>query len=440
MRKTKRLTNKTTGKNDFNKIVPDTSVIIEGFLSRKIRNNQISVKELIFHEAVLSELESQANKKKDTGMKGLEEIKTLRLLSKKKNFRIIFKGSRPGDFEIKFAKMGEIDSIIRELAGKENATLFTADIVQAKVAKAKGVSVYLYEFTDEEKNLFFEKYFDKTTNEIIISENKPIRKKRGSPGRFKTIDVTKKRTSRSEAINFIEELVACAKSRRDSFFESEKKSSYIIQIKNYKITITRQPLSTKNEIIIRRRLENKKLDDYKLNRRIKRELSTNDRGVVVFGTLGSGKSTFLQAATSYVERNRLEVNVLQDSKDINSKSTGYNSSFVPYLETQTMLMFAKPEYVVFDELRLNVIDDFKFFKELRSAGISVIASINASNPKLLMSILHEKLNSNNVELLIDYYFWIENGRVKKIFELKQEKDKAILFDVLSKRKFLELDS
>ena len=82
------------------KIVPDTSVIIEGLLSDKIRKNEIKTNEIIIHEAVLAELEHQANLGKAIGFLGLDEIKRIKLLSEKNNFVLSFKGARPRAAEI----------------------------------------------------------------------------------------------------------------------------------------------------------------------------------------------------------------------------------------------------------------------------------------------------------------------------------------------------
>ena len=78
----------------------------------------------------------------------------------------MFKGKRPTDFEIRHAKTGEIDSLIRQLAAFEKATLVTADKVQSLVAESKGVRVILYEFEQEEKPFVLEKYFDKMKNNL----------------------------------------------------------------------------------------------------------------------------------------------------------------------------------------------------------------------------------------------------------------------------------
>lgn len=424
----------------FKKIVPDTSIIIEGFLSKRIKDKQIMTDEIIIHEAVLSELESQANKKKETGMRGLEEVEALRLLAKKNKFKLQFKGNRPGDFEIKFAKSGEIDSLIRALAGNETATLFTADIVQAKVAKAKGVSVYLYEFTQDEKKLFFEKYFDKETKYVIISENKKIVKRKGMPGNWKLANVSKNIIKQEEIRQIIEDLISVAKSRKDSFFENEKKSSFIIQIKNYKIMICRPPLSSMNEIIIQKQIQNINIDKYAVDIKIKKDLISKNKGFIIFGNLGSGKSTFMQAIANHLEKYNLNFKILENSKDITSNSVAsFNSSFIPYTETQIMLMASTPDFVVFDELRFNVIEDFRLLRELRSAGISVFVSINISSLEILMNTLSEKFTPKNLVLLFDYFVQIENGKIKKTFEIETKDNKLQLLDIKSKKIVFEIN-
>jgi ATPase len=50
--------------NRMRRIVPDTSVIIDGRLSPRIKSGEFKGAEVIIPEAVVSELEAQANKGK----------------------------------------------------------------------------------------------------------------------------------------------------------------------------------------------------------------------------------------------------------------------------------------------------------------------------------------------------------------------------------------
>lgn len=76
------------GDKTIEKLVPDTSVIIEGVVSEKIEKKEIKVAEIIIHEAVIAELEHQANTGKSTGFLGLDEIKKIREIAEKKQFQI----------------------------------------------------------------------------------------------------------------------------------------------------------------------------------------------------------------------------------------------------------------------------------------------------------------------------------------------------------------
>ena len=113
------------------KYVLDTSVIIERAISKLIEKKKLKGTILI-PVPVISELENQANTGRETGLLGLEELQNLQKLTK-----VEYVGERPNLQQIKYAKRGgEIDSLIKDLAKEHNATLITADLVQAESAKS----------------------------------------------------------------------------------------------------------------------------------------------------------------------------------------------------------------------------------------------------------------------------------------------------------------
>jgi len=170
------------------KLVPDTSVIIEGILSKLIQSGELELEEAIIHEAIVAELEHQANDNKAIGFLGIDELDRIRDLSKNK-FELRFAGKRPSSAEIRYARLGEIDSLIRELAHDEGGTLFTSDKVQARVAKAKGIKCVLQEITDSKKKIKLEAYFDKNTMSVHLRDNVRPYAKKGQPGDWKFIPV-----------------------------------------------------------------------------------------------------------------------------------------------------------------------------------------------------------------------------------------------------------
>ncbi|MEK6820304.1 MAG: PIN domain-containing protein [Nanoarchaeota archaeon] len=118
------------------KYVVDTSAIINKFLPVLIKKGLRG--KIIIPNAVMAELENLANKGKEEGFIGLEEITNLHKL---KTIRVHFQGIRPKEIHIKYARSGEIDALIREIAKRNKATLITADLVQAKSCQAYGLEV-----------------------------------------------------------------------------------------------------------------------------------------------------------------------------------------------------------------------------------------------------------------------------------------------------------
>jgi ATPase len=116
--------------------VVDTSAIINKFLPRLIKGGLKG--KLIIPNAVMAELENLANRGSEEGFIGLEEVSKLH---KQKQVKIYFQGTRPTEMQIRYAKSGEIDALIRNLAKKNKAILITADLVQAKSAQAYSLQV-----------------------------------------------------------------------------------------------------------------------------------------------------------------------------------------------------------------------------------------------------------------------------------------------------------
>ena len=135
--------------------VVDTSAIINRFLPRLFEKGLKG--KILIHNSVMAELENLANKGNEAGFVGLDQVANLHKLKKKYRFVLEFKGSRPEMKHIRFAKSGEIDALIRDLAFKEKATLVTADLVQAKSAQAYGLSVIFIKpkVVEQKKKTFF---------------------------------------------------------------------------------------------------------------------------------------------------------------------------------------------------------------------------------------------------------------------------------------------
>src|SRR6056297_3344891 len=131
-------------------VVPDTSVVIDGRVSDHVESGEFADATIYVPEAVVGELESQANDGRDSGWDGLSELQALATLADDGEIALEYVGRRPDAVEKRDAGEGEIDALIRDTAAEHDATLFTSDIVQSEVATAKGIDVeYVEPITEE---------------------------------------------------------------------------------------------------------------------------------------------------------------------------------------------------------------------------------------------------------------------------------------------------
>ena len=127
----------------------DTSAIINKKVSKLARKGLSGT--IFIPNAVIAELENLANKGQDVGFNGLEEIAKLHHF---RRLRMKFIGPRPSEHQIRYAKSGEIDALIRSLAYKIRATLITSDLVQAKSAQAYNIPVQFMKVHYQKKKKF----------------------------------------------------------------------------------------------------------------------------------------------------------------------------------------------------------------------------------------------------------------------------------------------
>jgi ATPase len=400
------------------KIVPDTSVIIEGILSKKLISKDLEVDEIIIHEAAVSELEHQANENRAIGLIGLGELEKLQTLQTKNNFILRFGGLKPTIAQKKFATLGEIDSIIRDLAFDEDATLITSDKIQARVAVAKGIKCIYEKVIDKKKKLLLEKYFDKITMSVHLRENVKPYAKKGKPGSWEFIAVKNSKLTRDDIQKISQEIIEEAKIRKDGFIEIERPGSTIVQLDNFRIVITKPPFSDGWEITAVRPVKKLNLEDYKLSENLMERITGQAEGILIAGSPGMGKSTFAAALAEYYSNQDKIVKTVEAPRDLvlPEKITQYAISHADSQEIHDILLLSRPDYTFFDEMRNT--DDFKLFADLRLAGIGFIGIVHATNPIDAIQRFVGRIELGVIPQVIDTVIFIKNGMVEKILSVQ----------------------
>lgn len=399
------------------KIVPDTSVIINGVLTDLIEKEELKDTSVIIPEFVLEELRAQASRGREIGFKGLEEIKKIQSVAKQKGIRVIRTGRKQTYEEIQLAKYGRIDALIIDVAKKHHAVLYTSDLVQALSAEAEGIETRFFKPYEKKMRLKIEEFLTHDTMSLHLKEDVPPMAKRGKPGEFKLVKIRKEPLTPEEMGEIIREIMEAARYEDDAFIEIGGHSATVIQLGDKRISITRPPFSEATEITLVRPIIKVSLDNYKLAEKLKQRLEKDASGILIAGPPGSGKSTFAAALAEFYERTGAVVKTLESPRDLQVKKeiTQYTKLKGSFANVADLLLLVRPDYTVFDEIRKT--DDFEVFSDLRLAGIGMIGVVHANKPIDAIQRFLSRVELGMVPHIVDTVIFIEAGKIDKVYEL-----------------------
>ena len=398
------------------KFVLDTSVIINGNVPEIIQDKIKQNSQIIIPIAVLDELQAQASMNKSHGLEGLLEIKRIRDECKARKISLEFAGTRPTIEEIRLAKHGRIDAIIKDIALENDATLITCDYVQHLVAEAHGIKSIHISSTKEDSKLQFEKYFDNDTMSVHIKEGTCPFAKKGVPGNLKLVRLEGKRLTAEEVYEIIKEILEQSRSRR-GFTEINKDGAIVIQLEKYRIAITKEPFSDGQEITIVKPIAKLTLEDYGLSEKLLARLTSDVEGIIIAGPPGSGKSTLASSLAEFYFTQKKIVKTLESPRDLQvpKEVTQYGPLEGSFENAVDILLLVRPDYTIFDEIRRY--RDFQVFSDMKLAGVGMIGVIHASKPLDAVQRFIGRIELGMIPQILDTIIFMEAGMVKKVYEI-----------------------
>ncbi|MGA8903384.1 MAG: PINc/VapC family ATPase [Candidatus Bathyarchaeia archaeon] len=399
------------------KLVPDTSIIIDGNVPSVIEKGGLTDVEIVIPYAVLDELQAQASKGREPGFVGLEEIKKLRAFCESKGIKLTFLGQRPGYNDIMLARSGRLDALITDVARSENGILLTADYVQALVAEASGVQVKHVPGEVKTTGLAFEKLFTADTSSVHLKEGTRPLAKTGKPGKFELVRLSETPSTTEEVEQVIREVTEAARVSREGFVEINRAGAMVIQLGRFRVAITRPPLSDGLEVTIVRPVVSLTLQDYKLSGKLMERLATGAEGILIAGPPGSGKTTFASSlAEFYLKQNKI-VKTLESPRDlqVGPEITQYGPLEGDFEKTAEILLLVRPDYTVFDEVRKT--KDFMIFADMRLAGVGMIGVVHASEAINAIQRFIGRVELGMIPHIIDTIIFIQYGEVRSLFTL-----------------------
>ncbi|MEM4434489.1 MAG: ATPase, T2SS/T4P/T4SS family, partial [Sulfolobales archaeon] len=203
----------------------------------------------------------------------------------------------------------------------------------------------------------------------------------------------------------------------DAVIEIERSGSTIIQLGDYRIIVSRPPMSNGWEITAVKPLARPKLEDYNLPEKLMKRLNEKAEGIVIAGAPGMGKTTFAQALAEYYSRKGKIVKTVESPRDMRlpPQVTQYSKVYATPSELHDILLLSRPDYTIFDEMRND--EDFKLYVDLRLAGIGMVGVVHASSPIDAIQRFIGRVDVGMLPSVVDTLIFIDSGEVEKVYEL-----------------------
>jgi len=399
-------------------LVPDTSVLIDGRITSMIKAGEYKGATIIVPEAVIAELEAQANNGREIGFSGLNELQSLCKMAEERTIELKFSGIRPTLEQVKLASGGEIDAMIRSIAIENSARFITSDSVQAEVARAKGLDViYLKPQVSDFVPLGIDQFFDEHTIAVYLKERVSPSAKKGTINDMKLVKIRDQPVSEYELRNLAQEILERAKRDPDGFIEVEKRGITVVQIGSMRIAIARRPFSDGMEITAVRPIVDVTLDNYTKAEFIKKRIVSEKRGLIIAGAPGSGKTTLAQSVATYLSDTGFVVKTMEAPRELQvpDQITQYTTLDGSMANTADILLLVRPDFVIFDELRKS--EDFSVFADMRLAGLGMVGVIHANSVQDAVQRFSDRVDFSVLSQIVNTIIFLEKGVITKVYDL-----------------------
>ena len=402
-------------------IVPDTSAVIDGRVSERVESGTLDDTDVLVPEAVVAELESQANDGIETGWNGLAELETLVDLADDGQIDLEYIGRRPAEAERTSADEGAVDALIRDLAADHDATLLTSDRVQSEVAQAKGLAVeYVAPDVRDVEGLDIERFFDDETMSVHLKTGVEPMAKRGSIGGMHFEAIGDDVLTEEQLTEWVEEIELAARTSSEGFTELDRHGMTIVQYRDYRIAVARPPFADGIEITAVRPIAATVLDDYDYADDLRERLLDHQRGVLVAGAPGAGKSTLAGAVAGFLADSDFSVKTMEKPRDlqVGPEVTQYTELDGEMENTADALLMVRPDYTIYDEVRKT--SDFSVFADMRLAGVGMVGVVHATRAIDAVGRLVGRVELGMIPQVVDTVVYVEAGEIDTIYDIKTE--------------------
>lgn len=385
--------------------IVDDVALVTGLASSLVEEGRLRGS-ILLHRRIVKSL-GERFRSGDEG--AIDSLRALREVCERRGVSIELIGSEDAP--------GEVRDVIREEATKNGAVVVTADPLTYRLCEALGVRTVR---VDVRSDWSLEEVFRGNVMSLHLKEGVPPRVKAGTPGKWRFVELSPEPVTRKRLELFVLHLLQRVHEdeSRTSFIEVDGRNVAILQYGEYRIVITRPPLSDGLEVTVVRPVVRKSIHDYSLPPVLMERLTTRAEGILIAGAPGMGKSTFAQAIAEYYRSLGKVVKTVESPRDLvlPADVTQYSKSSSTGSELHDVLLLSRPDYTVFDEMRNE--EDFQLFVDLRLAGIGMVGVVHATSPIDAIQRVANRVDIGVVPSIIDTVIFMHSGEVSKVHVLE----------------------
>jgi len=396
------------------KAVPDTSVLINGALSRLIESGKLSEGELIIPLAVVDELQAQASRGKDVGLRGLEELRRIRALAEERGLAIRFSGERPSLEDIKLARSGRIDALIRDVARSEGGRLYTSDYVQALIAEAEGIPVEYIEPYERVEEFSFKKYLKPNVLSLYLRIGAPPLARILEAGEIRVVRLGDEPCGEEELNRILEELMAAVRVREEADVAMLRPEAMVIETGEFRISLAKPPFSNNLEAVIHRNPLDL-IPEESIVDPIVGECLEERRGILALNLEKLYTHPIAERIAEKLQGRGLIARIMGHARRAASTPLYYGPIEGDLEKAVDYVLASGPDYVIFEEIRRQ--RDFKLIKELRDSGLGVLAFLASGSLRLGVGRVLESIRLTALPELFDEIMLLDGRGVSEVYSL-----------------------
>jgi ATPase len=159
------------------------------------------------------------------------------------------------------------------------------------------------------------------------------------------------------------------------------------------------------------------LEHYRLSDKLKERI-VSQRGILIAGPPGAGKSTFAAGVARYLNDQGQVVKTMESPRDLQvpPEITQYSPLNGRMENTADLLLLVRPDYTIYDEVRKT--GDFLIFADMRLAGVGMIGVVHATRGVDAIQRLIGRVELGVIPQVVDTVIFIDKGEVSKVLVLE----------------------